>query len=115
MSESAKLLSAKEHIQELEIFDLLQLKKFIDDVIIVKKDEAIQQAFQPLEELANTLNIPLDEMLPRKNNKRHKPVNAVVAYRSKLNPSNTWSGRGNRPKWLREELETGITLEELAI
>lgn len=36
-------------------------------------------------------------------------------YRNPGNSSETWSGRGPRPGWLRDALEAGATLEELEI
>lgn len=36
-------------------------------------------------------------------------------YRNPHNPSQTWSGRGIRPKWLRAELEKGRKIEEFLI
>lgn len=35
----------------------------------------------------------------------------AVKYRSPLNPSLTWTGRGFKPVWLREALANGASLE----
>ena len=41
---------------------------------------------------------------------------AVAAkYRNPDNPSENWSGRGRKPKWVEEKLSAGRSLEELAI
>jgi DNA-binding protein H-NS len=38
-----------------------------------------------------------------------------VRYRDPENPSNTWSGQGRRPNWLRERLEDGAVLGEFEV
>ena len=37
------------------------------------------------------------------------------AYRNPCNSAETWTGRGRKPKWLREALARGVPLEDLAI
>jgi len=37
------------------------------------------------------------------------------AYRNPRNSAETWTGRGRKPKWVREALANGLHLEDLAI
>jgi DNA-binding protein H-NS len=37
------------------------------------------------------------------------------AYRNPRNSAETWTGRGRKPKWVREALARGVRLEDLAI
>ena len=37
------------------------------------------------------------------------------AYRNPRNSAETWTGRGRKPRWLREALAQGVRLEDLAI
>ncbi len=37
------------------------------------------------------------------------------AYRNPCNSAETWTGRGRKPKWVRETLARGVHLEDLAI
>lgn len=41
--------------------------------------------------------------------------NVPVKYRSKTDPKLTWSGRGKRPRWLKEHLERGGTLDDVLV
>lgn len=113
--------ASKEKVQELSINDLLDLQVFIDEVIQVKKDEAINEALQPLQELANKLGVPLSSILDKNKTKRSSSGSRTpkaelpVAYRSKSNPELVWSGRGNRPKWVKEELANGAKLEDFKV
>lgn len=45
--------------------------------------------------------------------KERKPV--APKYRNPADGSQTWSGRGRRPKWLEEALGTGGTLDDFLI
>lgn len=44
-----------------------------------------------------------------------KGSKAVVRYRDPEDSSRTWAGRGQRPKWLRDKLESGHSLEEFRV
>lgn len=108
----------KESVQELNISELLELQNFIEEVIQVKKDGAINEALLPLQNLADQLGLSLVEILDKKKTKKttRKPKDQLeVTHRSKDDPSLTWSGRGNRPKWLREELEKGKNIDEFKV
>lgn len=109
---------AKETVQELSITELLELQTFIEEVIQVKKDGAINEALLPLQNLADQLGLSLVDILDKKKTKKttRKPKDQLeVTHRSKDDPSLTWSGRGNRPKWLREELEKGKSIDDFKI
>lgn len=36
-------------------------------------------------------------------------------YRNPLNPSQTWSGRGRKPRWFEEALRRGVTAEAMLL
>jgi DNA-binding protein H-NS len=46
---------------------------------------------------------------------RRKYPRVFPKYRNPSEPSETWSGRGKRPRWLAAALETGRTIEEFVI
>lgn len=108
----------KESVQELNISELLELQIFIEEVIQVKKDGAINEALLPLQNLADQLGLSLVEILEKKKTKKttRKPKDQLeVTHRSKDDPNLTWSGRGNRPKWLRDELQKGKNIDEFKV
>lgn len=47
--------------------------------------------------------------LPRRGGK------VAVKYQNPANPANKWTGRGMKPKWLRELIEQGRSLEEFSV
>lgn len=110
----SNLVKAQELIQTLSIEELSKLNSFIAEVITVKKDEELEKALQPLHQLAQTLGVPVAELLNKKP-KRKTKEELVPTHRDPNNHKNTWSGRGQRPKWLREELDKGANLDDFLI
>jgi DNA-binding protein H-NS len=46
---------------------------------------------------------------------RRKYPRVFPKYRNPKQPSETWSGRGKRPRWLADALQEGHTIEEFVI
>jgi DNA-binding protein H-NS len=44
-----------------------------------------------------------------------KRAPATAKYGNPANPSDTWSGRGRKPRWFEAALNAGKTPEDLAI
>ncbi|MGX4770544.1 H-NS histone family protein [Bradyrhizobium guangdongense] len=57
----------------------------------------------------------LDERLVALRGRFHAASEAKRSprFRNPNDPSQTWSGRGKRPRWVTDLLETGVELEEL--
>jgi DNA-binding protein H-NS len=53
----------------------------------------------------------------RRSRKSPEPTgpSALPKYRNPENPSETWNGRGRRPKWINAQLSSGVELESLSI
>jgi len=39
----------------------------------------------------------------------------IAKYRNPDNPSETWAGRGRKPKWVQDRLDQGTPLDDLLI
>ena len=69
-----------------------------------------------MEELASKAGMTIDEALGRRGRKKvGSRAKAEPKYANPANASETWSGRGRKPKWVAEALSKGRTLEQLAI
>jgi DNA-binding protein H-NS len=55
----------------------------------------------------------LVEQSPSRERRRYPRV--LPKYQNPDEPSETWSGRGKRPRWLTQALKTGHTIEEFVI
>jgi DNA-binding protein H-NS len=59
-------------------------------------------------------NLPLPVSTTDRTPRRKYPK-VLPKYRNPLSPSQTWSGRGKRPRWVVTALETGQRLDDLRI
>ena len=69
--------------------------------------QRIQQEKQQLEERLKQLQIPVSGRRP------YPPV--LPQYRNPDQPSETWTGRGKRPRWLVAQLKSGGRIEDFRI
>lgn len=80
----------------------------------ITKRRPIADVRRELTHFAATQGYAIDELLvsptqdrpPVKRRKRKRPK-VAPKYRDPDNPRNTWSGRGNQPRWLAEKVKRG--------
>ncbi len=86
-----------------------QVAREIDGYVERKKREAVKE----LEDVAKSLGYSLDELVSAKTVRKRAP--AKPKYANPANKSETWTGRGRRPRWVDAALKSGKTLDDLAI
>lgn len=104
-------------ISKLSVEELKRLQREAEVLIASKKDQAIQDAYNQVIEIASNLDLTIDQLLEYGAQKRKSTARKTVEprYRNKNNPKETWTGRGKQPRWLVAELEKGAKLEEFLI
>ncbi|WP_394651962.1 H-NS family nucleoid-associated regulatory protein [uncultured Acinetobacter sp.] len=107
----------KPDISELSVEDLKRLQAEAEQLIASKKDQAIEDAYNQILEVAESVGYSVEQLLEHGAQKRKKTTRKSVEprYRSKSNPEETWTGRGKQPRWLVAELEKGAKLEDFLI
>lgn len=104
--------------------ELLELRARIDRAIAAVAERDRRNALKAAEAAAREYGYALEELLESAGTMRRRSrgggaaaVNpagqATPRYRNPDNPSQTWSGRGRRPRWVREAEAKGLTLEDL--
>ncbi|WP_412174787.1 H-NS family nucleoid-associated regulatory protein [Albidovulum marisflavi] len=86
-----------------------QVARAIDEFEQRKKKEALAA----VEEKAKSLGFSLNELLGAAPVRKRAP--AKPKYANPANPSETWTGRGRKPRWAEAALKSGKSLEDLAI
>lgn len=86
-----------------------QVTKAISGYEARKKKDALAE----LEEKAKTLGFSLAELTGATPARKRTP--AEPKYANPMNSSETWSGRGRKPKWFTNALAAGKTPDDLAI
>jgi len=110
---------AKVDLKGLSLSELKSLQKRIEKAI--ERHDAKQKAaaLAALKSKAKELGFSLDELTGGTPSKaKAKPAKKAprpATHRDPKNPKNTWSGRGARPKWLKEALDSGKSLDDFKI
>src|SRR2546423_12153967 len=95
-----------EDIKNLSFDELRTLHREIGALIASKRTEALEE----LRAKASVLGFTADDFAPKKIRK-----NGARKYQDPDNPGNTYGGKGKKPQWLIEALESGRQLEEFAV
>ncbi len=101
---------------DLNALSLTELKKLHKDVTkaIESFEERQRKAvLAELDALARERGFTIEQVVGVAPASTRKPV--APKYANPADPSQTWSGRGRKPKWVVEALEAGKSLDDLAI
>ncbi len=75
-----------------------------------------EEAIEKIRSIAEEAGIPLEDLLNAPRQKGGRGRSKVSAkYRDPNNPTNTWAGRGRKPRWLEAALSSGRKMEDFAI
>lgn len=104
-------------LSKLSIAELKELQARIPEAIAKKKNEDKQSVLDEMKALAAAKGYSLDELVGKSKAGR-KPGSrgpVPVKYRHPQNSSLTWTGRGRKPVWVAEWLNSGKKIEALAV
>jgi DNA-binding protein H-NS len=97
---------------ELSSYSLAELRTLSAEVarqITASEKHTVTDARRRIEQIARQVGLTLEQLLAKPRD-QHRPVSVYV------NPDDetqTWSGKGRKPAWIKVWLEYGVTLEEL--
>lgn len=108
-----------EKLDSLDIDELKDLRKTVDRAISSYETRKRQEAISAAEQAAREHGFKLADLLGNGKAGRGRKSDAgstggAAKYVNPDDPEQTWSGRGRRPHWINEALESGRTLEDLA-
>lgn len=101
------------NLNALSLKELKELQGQVAKAIANFEDRRKKQALAELEEKARAMGFSLAELTGGSAPRKRAP--ASVKYANPANPSDTWSGRGRKPRWFAEALAKGKAPEDLAI
>ena len=100
-------------LEALSLDELKALRKDVDKAIAGYKDRKLEKARAEVEAVAKKLGYSLAEITAATGGRKRK--GAAPKYAHPENSALTWSGRGRRPGWVNEALDSGKSLEDLKI
>lgn len=89
-------------LEKMSLKDLRDLKSQIDGMIPRKEREERDEVRRKLEAIAREAGMSVSELFGRGAGGRRKGGKVAPKYRNPKNPSETWTGRGRRPRWMVE-------------
>lgn len=100
----------------MSITELHQLAKEIESQIKKTENAAKQKAREDIQKIAESVGLPLRDLIGTQSSSSQKPVKAVPAkYQNPKDSSQKWSGRGRQPTWVKDHLEKGGAMDAMLI
>ena len=113
---SSFIEALREVVLGASLADLNAAREIIDEAIEDAEAKAIDDVRAEIQRLSASVGRSVEEILSMSNagKRRKNDAPLVVKFRNTVNPDETWSGRGKRPRWLRKALANGAELSDFA-
>ena len=100
-------------LNALSLKELKDLHAQVARAIVSYEDRKKKDAVAELEDRARQMGFTLAELLGTQSVRKRAP--AAAKYANPANSSDTWSGRGRKPRWFEAALAEGKSAEDMAI
>lgn len=101
------------NLDALSLKDLKDLRNKVTQAIEGYHDRKKLEARAEIEERARELGFKLVDLVDAAPMRKRKP--GTAKYANPADRSQTWTGRGRKPRWAEAALKAGKTLADLAI
>ena len=101
------------NLNDLSLKELKELQSQVAKAIANFEDRRKKEALAELEEKARAMGFSLAELTGASTGRKRPPV--APKYANPANPSETWSGRGRKPRWFDAALKAGKSASDLEI
>lgn len=91
--------------------ELVQLQKDVKKAIATFEERRKKQALIEMQEVARRHGLDLADVVKA----GKKGSVSAPKYRHPENPELTWAGRGRQPRWVKEALNEGKSLDDMRI
>lgn len=102
-------------LSKLSLADLRTLESQVQEALKTHNYLAISKAREQILHIAQSVGLTVSDILSTKAPKRAKSAPAAVKYRNPADASQTWTGRGRQPLWIKALLEAGKSLVDLGV
>lgn len=104
-------------LDHLSLNELQVLRLKIDQEVEKRQAQVRKEGLEKIKQLAAEYGLSIDELKALGNSAKTTAKRGSVPpkYRDPNDPTNTWTGRGRKPKWVEAYLASNGSLEEIAI
>jgi DNA-binding protein H-NS len=79
-----------------------------------REQEEVQKAREQIQAIAQRVGLPLKDLITT-TGRGVKAGSVAVRFRHPDNSAQQWTGRGRQPKWVKEWVEGGKSLDKLRV
>ena len=101
------------NLNDLSLKDLKKLERDVAAAIANYDARGKAEAIAALEAHARSLGFSLAELTGIQVTRTSKRAPATVKYRNPANLTETWSGRGRKPRWYDTLIASGVRADDL--
>jgi DNA-binding protein H-NS len=105
-------------LSNMSLGDLRNLQEQIKQEMKQREQQEVQKAREQIMAIAQSVGVPLKDLLAnsgRGTKAGAKTGSVAVRFRNPDNESQQWTGRGRQPKWVKEWVEGGKSLDKLRV
>lgn len=102
-------------LKSLSFADLDNLQKNIAIEMEGRRREERQKLIEEFRERAKMLGVSIEELAGARKPKATRAGTGVAMYANPADPSMTWTGKGKRPNWFKDQLEAGKSPDSMRI
>ncbi|WP_198115746.1 H-NS histone family protein [Massilia rhizosphaerae] len=105
-------------LSNLSLSDLRNLQEQIKQEMKKREVQEVQKAREQILAIAQSVGMPLKDLISATGRGGKAGANTgsvAVRYRNPDNASQQWTGRGRQPKWVKEWVEGGKSLDQLRV
>ena len=101
-------------LEKLSLDELKTLRKDVDKAIVTYEDRVRKEALAAVEAKAKEMGFSLSELTGAQKRAKGKALSPAT-YRNPKDATQTWSGRGRQPGWIKDLLASGKSLDSAII
>ena len=106
-------------LSNMSLGDLRNLQEQIKQEMKKREHQEVQKAREQIIAIAQSVGVPLKDLISA-SGRGSKSANAgtgtvAVRYRNPNDSQQQWTGRGRQPKWVKEWVEGGKSLDQLRV
>jgi DNA-binding protein H-NS len=101
-------------LSNMSLGDLRNLQEQIKQEMKKREQQEVQKAREQILAIAQSVGVPLKDLVATAG-RGAKTGSVAVRYRNPDNANQQWTGRGRQPKWVKEWVEGGKSLDKLRV
>lgn len=89
-------------LEKLSVKELVDLQRKVESMIVVRQDRERVELREKIQAMAKEHGFEVSELFAGRAKGGRGKAGGVVKYRNPDDATQTWSGRGRKPKWISE-------------